>query len=82
MRNFTIQKVNADGTVEVVFDVDAKLQVLSGMTVTDKEVLIDQLTQYGEAYEAGLGATAPQIIPTAVKNLEGKKSGFKKLSPQ
>ena len=80
MKNFTIQKVNADGTVEVTFDVDAKPQVLSGMMVTDKDTLIDQITQYGEAYEAGLGIVAPQAIPNNVKNLEGKKNGFKRLA--
>lgn len=69
--NFTVNKVNVDGTVEVTFDVDNVKQNLSGMNVLDEKALVLQIAEYGVAYESGKQLEA-KVIPQKVKDLVGK----------
>ena len=65
---YTITKVNKDGSVDVTFDIDNKPQNISGLDVTDADVLKQQLSDYGTAYEAGkaLEVTTPDAAVLAL----------------
>ena len=70
--NFTINKINNDGSVDVTFS-DKKKQNISGLPVTDEIALTNALIAYGQAYEAGVASEAVTVDTSEVKALEGKK---------
>ena len=70
--NFTINKINNDGSVDVTFS-DNKKQNISGLPVTDEIALTNALIAYGQAYESGVASEAVTVDTTEVKALEGKK---------
>lgn len=72
MNTFKILSVNKNGSVSVVFSVDGKTQVLNGMPVGDKDALVQALTDYALAYEAGLQIAADVDIADEVISLLGK----------
>jgi FKBP-type peptidyl-prolyl cis-trans isomerase (trigger factor) len=74
MQTFKIVKdsIKPDGTLQVAFSVDGKLQNLSGMPVGDEKALEVALNEYGEAYARGLEMVAPVEIKPEVKALENK----------
>lgn len=67
-KNFKIVDIDAEGVVEVIFNVDGSTKRLSKLTVSDKETLYNELREYGKAYEAGLAKAVVVIDPKIEKN--------------
>lgn len=69
---FTINKINDNGSVDVIFDIDKKKQNISGAPITDVESLTAFLKEYEVAYTAGLEATKVEVADD-VADLVGTK---------
>jgi hypothetical protein len=63
--NYTIDKINDDGTINVTFDIDGISQCLGGMPLDNLDALNQSLYEYGQSYEQGLVkvnlAVAPEV---------------------
>lgn len=68
---FTIKKINKDGSIDVSFSVDKKMQNISGFPIDDAEALQSALGDYEIAYMAGLEIVTP-VISDDVTALVGK----------
>lgn len=69
--SYTIKSINTNGSVDVSFSIDKKIQNLSGKNVENAEALKAELTEYEAAYVAGIEAAAASI-PQEVKDLVGE----------
>jgi hypothetical protein len=76
MSTFTIKSINqVTGAVVVIYDVDNLEQTLNGLPVTDKDELLQALSDYGQAYSDGTSA-AVATVPSEVASLVNKPVVF------
>lgn len=71
MSTFRIVKINTNGSVDVSFSCDNKVQNISDLPIDNAEMLGKALSEYGKAYEAGL-ATEPNNASPEVQGLIGQ----------
>jgi hypothetical protein len=73
---YTINAINANGTVDVTFSVDGKRQNIDGLPVGSADALTAALNDYAVAYAAGLEVqaanVAPPVVPADVSALVGQ----------
>ena len=72
MSSYTIAKIYDDGRIDVSFDVDAKVQNLSGAPLEDKAALDVYLANYCQAYEVGLRVVAGPTVSDEIVKIVGK----------
>lgn len=69
---FTISAIdNVTGVVTVSFDVDSKPQKIANLPLGNKQDLLNALSKYGHAYEAGLNLSTV-TVDAAVSAMVGK----------
>lgn len=71
MNTYKIIKINDNGTIDVSFSCDNKVQNLSGFPLSDANELDNAIVAYGIAYADGLKVEKP-IIDKSVESLIGK----------